>query len=292
MIRWKILDMVCGFSSGSRSSTVPHLFLICLPKPGNNRNMTTTGARDPLEDETCRRFVLPRLARAGWDETQIKPAYPVNKGRIRATAHLHRQDRPLIADYVLEHSDGLPLAVIEAKRFRKDPATALSKSNATRSFDSAVASRPRARILELDATTGLLTEIGEFPTPEELWHRYRAGRGLADAGSDRLARHRQREATQLGWHATQSALTQVPQPRSPSATEAQRHWLVLATGTGKTLVAAQIVAKLWNSDWPGGRKPRILYLADRRILIDQAKDQYFQRMFGEAVTKLGGGPSR
>ena len=291
----EILDMVCGFSSGSRSSTVPHLFLICLPKPGNNRNMTTTGARDPLEDETCRRFVLPRLARAGWDETQIKPAYPVNKGRIRATAHLHRQDRPLIADYVLEHSDGLPLAVIEAKRFRKDPADGLEQvKRYAQLLDVPFAySTNGSRILELDATTGLLTEIGEFPTPEELWHRYRAGRGLADAGSDRLA-SAPFNAKLRNWDGTPTQPRYYQQVAINRAVQAiargdKRLLLVLATGTGKTLVAAQIVAKLWNSDWPGGRKPRILYLADRRILIDQAKDQYFQRMFGEAVTKLGGG---
>lgn len=68
--------------------------------------------------------------------------------------------------------------------------------------------------------------------------------------------------------------------------------LVLATGTGKTFVAAQIVAKLWNRDWPGDRKPRVLYLADRNILVDQPKDQYFQPMFGDAVHKLGGGDAK
>ena len=72
----------------------------------------------------------------------------------------------------------------------------------------------------------------------------------------------------------------------------ERMLLVLATGTGKTLVAAQIVAKLWNTGWPGDRKPRVLYLADRNILIDQPKDEYFEPMFGDAVHKLSGGEAK
>jgi len=62
----------------------------------------TASAYGPLEEETCRRFVLPALESAGWTDGQVKPQYRVNKGRIRATARLHRQDQPLIADYVLQ----------------------------------------------------------------------------------------------------------------------------------------------------------------------------------------------
>jgi type I restriction enzyme R subunit len=72
----------------------------------------------------------------------------------------------------------------------------------------------------------------------------------------------------------------------------KRILLVLATGTGKTLVASQIVAKLWEAGWPEGRRPRVLYLADRNILIDQPKDDYFQPMFRDAVYKLGGGVAK
>jgi type I restriction enzyme R subunit len=74
----------------------------------------------------------------------------------------------------------------------------------------------------------------------------------------------------------------------------KRILLVLATGTGtgKTLVAFQVVAKLWESQWTPGRKPRVLYLADRNILVDQPKDEYFAPVFGDAVYKLGGGEAR
>ena len=82
----------------------------------------TPSSYGPSEDETCRQFVLPALDGAGWKEEQIRVQYPINKGRIRATARLHRQERPLIADYVLEYSDGLPIAAIEAKRLFRDVA--------------------------------------------------------------------------------------------------------------------------------------------------------------------------
>jgi type I restriction enzyme, R subunit len=258
--------------------------------------MTTTGADDPLEDETCRRFVLPRLAEAGWDETRIRAAYPVNRGRIRATAHLHRQDRPLIADYVLEHSDGLPLAVIEAKRSSKDPADGLEQvKRYARLLDVPFAYATNGRrTLELDARAGLLTEIGEFPSPEELWDRYKDERDLTlNQEQDRLAAA-DFDAKLRNWDGTPKQPRYYQQVAINRAVQAiargdTRLLLVLATGTGKTLVAAQIVAKLWNSNWCGEHKPRVLYLADRKILIDQAKDEYFQPMFGEAVTKLGGG---
>src|ERR1700683_4674235 len=84
--------------------------------------VVTASAYGPLEVETCRDFVLPALESAGWADEQVKSQYRINRGRIRATARLHRQDRPLIADYVLQYSDGVPIAVIEAKRSRRDPA--------------------------------------------------------------------------------------------------------------------------------------------------------------------------
>jgi type I restriction enzyme R subunit len=69
----------------------------------------------------------------------------------------------------------------------------------------------------------------------------------------------------------------------------KRILLTLATGTGKTMVAFQLVSKLRRSSWKGGEKPRVLYLADRNILIDQPKDDYFEPVFGDVVHKIGGG---
>lgn len=257
--------------------------------------MTSPSSYGPLEVETCRDFVLPRLEQAGWTADQIKAAYPVNKGRIRATAHLHRQDRPLIADYVLEYSDGLPVAVIEAKRSHSAPANGVEQvKRYARLLDVPFAYATNGHvILELDARTGRYTEVPAFPGPAELWHRYQADRDLSGRAQERLATA-PFIARLRNWDGTPKRPRYYQQAAIKRAVQAiargqRKMLLVLATGTGKTLIAAQIVAKLWNSDWPSGRKPRVLYLADRSILIDQAKDDYFTEMFGEAVYKVGGG---
>lgn len=259
----------------------------------------TSSAYGPLETETCRDVILPALERVGWRSDQIKSAYPINRGRIRATALLHRQDRPLIADYVLEYSDGLPVAVIEAKRAWRDPMDGYEQVKRYASLlDVPFAYTTNGdAIIEIDGRTGRTAAVTKFPSPDELWHRYRQDRNLEEGEQERLASapfiHEVRN-----WDGTpknpryyqQVAINQVVQA---IARGDRRLLLVLATGTGKTLVAAQIVAKLWNSDWPDShRKPRVLYLADRRILIDQPIDDYFHRMFGEAVHRLGGGDAR
>ena len=254
--------------------------------------VVTASAYGPLEVETCRGFVLPALESAGWGDEQVKSQYRINRGRIRATARLHRQDRPLIADYVLRYSDGVPIAVVEAKRSRRDPADGVEQVKSyAELLDVPFAYVTNGhRILELDARVGKLGEVREFPSPQELWQRYKADREITDPARERLA------AAPLNpdlrnWDSTPKEARYYQQIAINRTVQAigrgqRRLLLVLAAGTGKTLVAAQTVAKLWNSGWPEGRKPRVLYLADRNILIDQAKDDYFQRMFGEAVHKL------
>ncbi len=264
----------------------------------SNNGAVTSRFQDPLEDETCRRFVLPALEQAGWQQDQIRAQYPINRGRIRATARRHLQERPLKADYVLSYSDGLPIAVIEAKRSRRDPADGFEQvKRYGRLLDVPFAYTTNGhRILELDARTGRLAEIPEFPSPQELWSRYRRERELTDERRAELASAPLNPKLR-NWDGT---------PKEPRyyqnvainrtvqaiASGRKRMLLVLATGTGKTLVASQIVAKLWNAGWPENRRPRVLYLADRSILIDQPKDDYFVPMFGEAVHKLGGGDAK
>jgi type I restriction enzyme R subunit len=253
---------------------------------------------DPREDETCRRFVLPALNDADWRDDQIRSQYPINRGRIRATARRHRQERPLIADYVLEYSDGLPLAVVEAKRSRRDPAEGFEQvKRYAELLDVPFAySTNGSRILELDIPAARITEVMCFPSPWELWSRYKDDRDLDDSGRDQLAsallNHDLRNwdgTPKLPRYYQNVAINRAIQAIALGQT---RMLLVLATGTGKTLVAAQIVAKLWNARWPSGRRPRVLYLADRNILVDQPKDEYFEKMFGDAVHKLGGGDAK
>lgn len=258
----------------------------------------TPSSYGPSEDETCRQFVLPALDRAGWNEEQIRVQHPINRGRIRATARLHRQERPLIADYVLEFSDGLPIAVIEAKRLLRDPADGFEQvKRYAELLDVPFAYATNGqRTIELDARTGRVRDVLGFPSPDALWARYLKDRELPGYAASELA-SAPLNASLRNWDGTPKTPRYYQQVAINRAVQAiargdSRVLLVLATGTGKTFVAAQIVAKLWNKDWPGGRKPRVLYLADRNILVDQPRDEYFQLMFGDAVHKLGGGDAK
>lgn len=258
----------------------------------------TPSSYGPSEDETCRRFVLPALDRAGWGEERIRVQHRINKGRIRATARLHRQGAPLIADYVLEHSDGLPIAVIEAKRLYRDPADGFEQvKRYAELLDVPFAYVTNGqRTMELDARAGTVRDVSGFPSPDALWARYLKDRELTDDIAGELA-SAPLNSSLRNWDGTPTTPRYYQQVAINRTVQAiargeDRLLLVLATGTGKTFVAAQIVAKLWNRDWPGGRKPRVLYLADRNILVDQPKDQYFQPMFGDAVHKLGGGDAK
>ncbi|MEO5876827.1 MAG: DEAD/DEAH box helicase family protein, partial [Streptosporangiaceae bacterium] len=254
-----------------------------------------TPSSDPREDETCKRFVLPALEQAGWSREQIKGQYRINPGRIQPTARRHRQERPLIADYLLEYSDGLPLAVLEAKRSRRDPAAGFEQvKRYARLLDVPFAYTTNGkRTIEIDSRTGLVREIDEFPSPEELWARYRADRGLTEDSQAVLASSPFNQNVR-NWDNTPKEPRYYQRNAINRAVQAiakgdRRLLLVLATGTGKTLVAAQIIAKLWNANWPGGRRPRVLYLADRNLLVDQPKGDYFVKMFKEAVHKITGG---
>jgi type I restriction enzyme, R subunit len=249
------------------------------------------------EDETCRRFVLPALKEAAnWPDERIKREFRINDGRIRATTRLFRQDQPLRADYVLEYAADLPVAVVEAKRWRTDAADGLEQAKRyAKLLDVPFAySTNGKKIIEFDFAAGTETTVAGFPTPDQIWQRYRVAKGLSSeaeiavtlAPFDQTLRNwdqtpkRPRYYQQVAIYRTVQSLTRGD----------RRILLVMATGTGKTLVAAQIVAKLWSARWPdAGRRPRVLYLADRNILIDQPKDDYFTPMFGDAVHKLSGG---
>jgi type I restriction enzyme, R subunit len=145
-------------------------------------------------------------------------------------------------------------------------------------------------IVEHDYDTGVETRLAAFPSPDEVWRRYRAWKGLVEDehaamlvlpfnralrnpdGTVKEPRYYQRVAIE---RALQAILR-----------GEERVLLTMATGTGKTFVALQIVWKLWSSTWMGARKPRILYLADRNILVDQPIAREFKPVFGDAVWKL------
>mgnify|MGYP003585834867 CR=1 FL=1 len=250
----------------------------------------------PLEKDTCRDFVLPRLLSAGWSRDQIQEQFPITAGRITTVGTKHRRGDALRSDYVLEYTPGLPIAVIEAKREYAIPGKGLQQGKRyAQLLDLPFAySTNGTGIVEDDRHTGIEREnLAYFPSPEELWSRYRAWQGLDDdAVAQGVAKPFNR--------ALRNPDGTVKEPRyyqraSINRTVAailrgdRRILLTLATGTGKTFVAMQIVAKLWQSNWRPGRRPRVLYLADRNFLVDQPMDREFIPAFGEGpIWKLRG----
>ena len=251
----------------------------------------------PLESDTCRDYVLPRLKAAGWDiDNQVFEQYPITDGRIIPHGKKHRREKPLRADYVLEYRPGVPIGVVEAKREYSIPGKGLQQAKRYGDLlDIPLRYATNGKgIVEDDRDTGVeRDDLTAFPSPDEMWRRYRAWKGIVD---DAVA-----EGIVLPFNRQLRVPDgRVKEPRYYQrvainrAVEAvlrgdKRALLTMATGTGKTFVSLQIVWKLWTSGWRSGRKPRVLYLADRNILVDQPIEREYVPAFGEGpIWKLKG----
>jgi len=245
------------------------------------------GRLGPTEAETCRDYVVPRLKEAGWEDEQIVEQYRITDGRVISVARKHRRDRELRADYVLEYRPGLPVAVVEAKRSYSIPGKGIQQAKSYASLlDVPFAYSTNGQgIVEDDRNTGIeRDDLVGFPSPAVLWARYREWRGLGDEIAA--------EGLLLPFNrALRNPDGSVKEPRYYQRTAVNRAvrailrgdkrlLITMATGTGKTFVAMQIVWKLWNVAWRPGRNPRILYLADRNVLIDQPIEREFRPAFG------------
>ncbi len=249
--------------------------------------MTSLDKRSLSERDICTKFVTPALRRAGWDEMrQIREEVSFTKGRIIVRGKLVARGQAKRADYVLYVKPNIPLAVIEAKDNNHSVGDGMQQAlgyaetlNVPFAFssngdgfvfhDRTGASTPRETDLALDG----------FPQPADLWARYRIWKGLApevedivlqdyhDDGSGKTPRYYQTSAVN-------AAVEAIARGQS-------RILLVMATGTGKTYTAFQIIWRLWKA----GRKKRVLFLADRNVLVDQTMVNDF-RPFGGAMAKL------
>jgi len=241
------------------------------------------------EADTCRTYVLPKLYNAGWEDTQISEQKSFTDGRIMLVGNRAIRRPQKRSDYLLRYRRDFPIAVVEAKAAYRTAGDGLQQAKEYAQIlglKFAYATNGHS-IIEHDFLTGLDNELQEFPRPSELWARLTAGEKITEDVGNRLLtpyyhlsgkspRYYQEIAINL-------AVLCILQGR-------KRVLLTLATGTGKTMVAFQICWKLTNSLWNRTgehRRPRILYLADRNILIDDPKDKTFAP-FGEARHKIEG----
>ena len=239
------------------------------------------------ERDVCSKFITPALMAAGWDlQTQIREEVSFTKGRIIVRGKLHSRGKGKRADYVLYSRPNQPIALIEAKDQTYGLGAGMQQGlDYAETLDIPfVFSSNGDGFLFHDRTGNAAKQeteltLAEFPSPAELWDRYCAWRGLAgqaiataetpyyDDGSGRLPRYYQ--------------VTAVNRTVEAVARGQQRILLVMATGTGKTYTAFQIIWRLWKAKI----KKRILFLADRNILIDQTRTNDF-KPFGQAMTKI------
>ncbi|WP_374730393.1 EcoAI/FtnUII family type I restriction enzme subunit R [Salinarimonas sp.] len=244
------------------------------------------------EADTCRRFVVPRLQAAGWDDHPhaINEQRTFTDGRIVFVGGKARRGRQKRADYLLRYRADFPIAVVEAKARYRHAAEGVQQARdyaEILGLKFAYATNG-AEIIEIDYITGVEREIGDFPSPAELWERLRAGEALdAEAAGKLLTPTRPDPARPLRYYqeiAVNRAVQGVLQGR-------RRQLLTLCTGAGKTVVAFQISWKLWNARWNAKSavlRPKILFLADRNVLVDDPKDKDFQP-FDDARWKIEGG---
>jgi type I restriction enzyme R subunit len=238
------------------------------------------------ETDICDRYITPAMERRGWSKLQIRREFGITPGPVLVRGKMAARGSPKRADYVLFHAPNLPLAVIEAKDNNHSvgagmqqalgyavtldvPFVFSSNGDGFLFHDRTGASTPVERLLSID----------EFPDPAELWSRYRAWKGLSyenervvrfpyhDDGSGREPRYYQRIAVQR----TIEAVTRGQ----------RRVLLVMATGSGKTYTAFQIMWRLWKA----GSIKRVLFLTDRSILVQQPFTRDF-KPFGGVMTKV------
>jgi type I restriction enzyme R subunit len=246
--------------------------------------------RDLSEADICAKFITPAVTASGWiEQTQIQREVHFTKGQIHVRGKMVTRGKSKFADYVLYFKPNIPIAIIEAKENNHAVGDGMQQALEyaeilkipfvfSSNGDGFVFHDRTGTLQQMESTLAL----DAFPRPDELWATYAKWKGLSpeaervvlqdyfDDSSGRQPRYYQRNAVNAATEAI--------------AKGQDRVLLVMATGTGKTYTAFQIIWRLWKA----GRKKRVLYLADRNVLVDQTMVNDF-RPFKNAMAKLSTG---
>ena len=241
------------------------------------------------ERDICTKFITPAIVEtAGWDrDTQLREELSLTKGKIHVRGKLYSRGTQKRADYVLYHKTNIPLAVVEAKdnshtirsgiqqaieyaELLDVPFAYSSNGDGFIEHDRSVSSGPVEHELSLH----------EFPTPQELWRRYCEYKGIDNPDEKKIYAQDYYPSPE-NKTPRYYQLTAINRSIEAITKGQNRVLLVMATGTGKTFTSFQIIWRLWKS----GAKKRILFLADRNILVDQTRTNDF-KPFGSAMTKI------
>lgn len=241
------------------------------------------------ERDICTKFITPAIERAGWDiQTQVREEVSFTAGRIMIRGRTISRGEKKRADYVLYYRNNFPIALIEAKDASHGAGDGMQQAlSYAESLDIPfVYSSNGSTFLEHDRlqTGGTIEQeiaLNAFPSPEVLFARYTQSRELNEAQQTLLLQESFQDGSGRGPRYYQAnAINRVVEAIGKGQ---NRIMLVMATGTGKTYTAFQIIWRLWKAK----KKQRILFLVDRTALADQTKNSDF-RHFGNAITKIDG----
>ncbi len=217
------------------------------------------------------KFILPAIEKSGWDKNkQIREEVYFTDGRIYIYGDVTKRGNPKKADYVIYYKNDIPIGVVEAKDNKHSIDSGLQQAvNYAETLDVpfAFSSNGDGFIMQ-DLKTGENKEISldEFPTPEGLWEKYKEYKGINEKIEDLITADYYFEKD---WkHPRYYQRIAVNRIVEAIAKEKNRLLIVMATGTGKTYTAFQVIWRLREKWRPKGRTPRVLYLADREVLID------------------------
>jgi len=243
------------------------------------------------EADTCREFVTPRLVEAGWGAAPhvIGEQRSFTNGRIIVAGGRVRRGKQKRADYLLYYRRDYPLAVVEAKEIGLPAESGVQQAREYAEIlglKFAYATNGH-RIIEIDYTAGTEREVARYATPDELFARLTTAAHLPQEAASHLLEPFNLVSGKVPRYYQQIAI----QRAIEAVLLGQKRILAtLATGTGKTCIAFQICWKLWSSRWNRTgeyRRPKILFLADRNLLVDDPMARMFAP-FGDARHKIAG----
>ena len=242
------------------------------------------------ETDICDLFITPALKNAGWDAMkQIRREVTLAPGPVVVRGNLSSRNKKKkkFADYVLSREPGVPIAIVEAKDNNHSVSHGIQQAlgyaeilevpSAFSSNGDAFASHNKVPVPGEDIETEFPLE--SFPPPQELWKRYKQFRGIADKGEKLVLQPYHDDPT--GKEPRYYQVDAINRTIEAVASGKRRVLLVMATGTGKTYTTFQIIWRLWKA----GVVKRVLFLADRNILVDQTLVNDF-KPFGPVMTKV------
>lgn len=242
--------------------------------------------RDLSERDICSKFISPAITQAGWTQSQIREEVTFTKGRVVVRGKLVARGETKRADYVLYHKPNLALAVIEAKDNNHGVGDGMQQALGyaeSLNVPFVFSSNGDAFVFHDRTGTSAVTEsnlpLDEFPSPDVLWDKYRTWKVLTPEAESIVLQDYHEDSG--GKEPRYYQVNAVNATVEAIAKGQNRVLLVMATGTGKTYTVFQIIWRLWKA----GRKKRILFLADRNVLVDQTMVNDF-RPFGGAMAKL------